>query len=165
MSKCASDKRERLWNEHIWLTSVQFSSVTYVRFFGTPWTAARQDSLSITNSRSLIKLMSIVLWCHPTVSSSVISLLLPSIFPCIREFPAFSNQSLHIRWPKYLSFSFSISPSNEYSGLISWRIDWVWSPCCPRDSLESSPIPRFKSINSLALSFHYGPTLTSIHDC
>ena len=105
------------------------------------------------------------LWCHPTVSSSVISLLLPSIFPCIREFPAFSNQSLHIRWPKYLSFSFTISPSNEYSGLISWRIDWVWSPCCPRDSQESSPIQQFKSINSLALNFLYSPTLTSIHDC
>ena len=58
-------------------------------------------------------------------------LLLLSVFPCIR---VFSNESLHIRWPKYWSFSFSISPSNEYLGLISWRIDWVWSPCCPRDS-------------------------------
>ena len=80
-------------------------------------------------------------------------LLPPSIFPSIRDF---SNESaLHIRWPKYWSFSFNISPSNEYSGLISFRVDWllVGSPCSPRDSQESSPTPQFKSINSLALSF------------
>ena len=90
--------------------------------------------------------------CHP--------FLLPrSIFPSIR---VFSNESaLHIRWPKYWSFSFSISPSNEYSGLISFRIS---SPCSPRNSQESSPTPQFKSINSSALSLLYGPTLTSIHD-
>ena len=89
-------------------------------------------------------------------------LLLPTIFPSIK---AFSNESvLHIRWPKYWSFSFSISPSNEYSGLISFRMDWVGSPCCPRDSQESSPTPQFKSINSFVLSFLYNPTLTSIHD-
>ena len=90
----------------------------------TPWTSAHQASLSITNSRSLFKLMSIasvipcshLILCHP--------LLLPSsVFPSIR---VFSNESvLHIRWPKYWSFSFSISPSNEYSGLISCRIDWL----------------------------------------
>ena len=89
-----------------------------------PWTAARQASLSITNSRSLLKPMSIdsvmpsnhLILCHPL-------LLLPSIFPRIR---VFSNESvLHIRWPKYWSFSFNISPSNEYSGLISFRMDWV----------------------------------------
>ena len=104
--------------------SVQFSSVqslSHVRLFGTPWTAACQASLSITNSQSLLKLMSIEsvmpsnhLLCHP--------LLLPSICPSIR---IISNESiLHIRWPKYWSFRFSISPSNEYSGLISIRIDW-----------------------------------------
>ena len=90
----------------------------------TPWTAARRASLSITNSRSLLKLMSIdsvmpsnhLILCHPL-------LLLPSIFPSIR---VFSNESvLRIRWPKYCSFSFSISPSNQYSGLISFRIDWL----------------------------------------
>ena len=90
----------------------------------TPWTAARQSSLSITNSWSLLKLMSIelvmpsncLILCCPF-------LLLPSIFPSVR---VFSNESvLHIRWPKYLSFSFSISPSNEYSGLISSRTDWL----------------------------------------
>ena len=89
-----------------------------------PWTAAHQASLSITNSRSLLKLMSIksmmpsnhLILCHPF-------LLPPSIFPSIR---VFSNESvLSFRWPKYWSFSFSISPSNEYSGLISFRMDWL----------------------------------------
>ena len=76
----------------------------------------------------------------------------------------FSNESvLRIRWPKYWSFSFSISLSNEYSGLTSFRIDW-FDPCSPRGSQESSPTPQLKSINSLALSFLYGPILTSIHD-
>ena len=90
----------------------------------TPWTAAHQTYLSITNSQSLLKLMSIksvmpsnhLILCHPL-------LFLPSVFPSIR---VFSNESvLRIRWPKYWSFSFSISPSNEYSGLISFRIDWL----------------------------------------
>ena len=102
-------------------------------------------------------------WCYPTISSSCCPLLLlPSIFVSIR---LFSNESvLCISWPKYWSFSFSISPSNGYSGLISFK-DWlVLSPCCPRDSQESSPAPQSKSINSLALSLLYGPTLTSIHD-
>jgi len=105
----------------------QFSSVqslSCVQLFSTPWTAARQASLSIINSRSLLKLLSIesvmpsnhLILCRPL-------LLLPSIFPSIR---VFSNESvLHIRWPKYWSFSFSISPSNKYSGLISFRMDWL----------------------------------------
>ena len=99
----------------------QFSRI---RLFATPWTAAGQDSLSITNSQSLLKLMSIksvmasnhLILCRPL-------LLPPSIFPSVK---VFSNElGLHIRWPKYWSFSFSISPSNEYSGLISFRIDWL----------------------------------------
>ena len=107
-------------NENIslvqWLSGVQL--------FATPWTAASQASLSITNPQSLLKLMSIelvmpsnhLILCHPL-------LLLPSIFPSIR---AFSNESaLHIRWPKYWRFSFSISPFSEYSRLISFRIDWL----------------------------------------
>ena len=106
---------------------VQFSSVqllSHVQLFVTPWTAAHQASLSITNSRGLLKLMSIELVMP---SNSLILcrsfFLLPSIFPSIR---VFSNESVfHIRWPKYWSFSFSISPSNEYSGLISFRIDWL----------------------------------------
>ena len=107
------------------ISSVQFNcSVSHVRLFATPWTAARQASLSITSSRSLLKPMSIesvmpsnhFILCHPI-------LLLPSIFPSIR---VFSNDSvLCIRWPKYWSFKFSISASNEYSGLISFRIDWL----------------------------------------
>ena len=88
-------------------------------------------------------------------------LLLPSIFPSIR---VFSNKSvLHIKWPKYWSFSFSISPSNEYSGLISFRIDWLDLFAVLRDSQESSPTPQFKSINSSVLRFLYSPTVTSIH--
>ena len=88
------------------------------------------------------------------------SLLLPSIFPSIKVF--YNELALHIRWPKYWSFSFSISPSYEYIGLISFRI--VWSLCSPRDSQESSRVRRFKSINSLALSLLYGPALTSVHN-
>ena len=88
-------------------------------------------------------------------------LLLPSIIPSIR---VFSNESiLHIRWPKYWSFSFNISPSNEYPGLISFRIDWL-DLLAVQGTQESSPTPQFKSINSLALSFLCSPTLTSIHD-
>ena len=98
-------------------------SLSCVRLFVTPWTAARQASLSITNSWSLLKLMSIES-VMPSNHLILCCLLLPpsSIFPRIR---VFSNESvLHIRWPKYWSFSFSISPSNEYSGLISFRMDW-----------------------------------------
>ena len=89
-------------------------------------------------------------------------LLLPPIPPSIR---VFSNEStLLMRWPKYWSFSFSISPSNERPGLISFKDGLVGSPCSPRDSQESSPTPQFKSINSSALHFLHIPTLTSIHD-
>ena len=126
-------------------------------------TVACQTSLSYIISWSLLKLMSIesmmpsyhLILCHPLLH-------LPSIFPSIR---VFSRESfLPIRWPKFWSFSFSISHFNEYSGLISLSIDWLDSPCSPRDSQESSPTPQFKSIRSLALSFLYGPTLTSILD-
>ena len=103
---------------------IKFSSVAQrLQLFVTPWTAAHQASLSITNSQSLLKLMSIksvmpsnhLILCCPL-------LLPPSIFPNIRVFS--SESVLRIRWPKYWSFSFSISPSNEHSGLISFRIDW-----------------------------------------
>ena len=87
-------------------------------------------------------------------------LLLPSIFPSIK---VFSNESaLRIRWPKYWSFSFNISPSSEHSGLTSFRMDWL-DLLAVQGILKSSPAPQFKSINS-ALSFPYSPTLTSIHD-
>ena len=106
-----------------YISSVQ--SLICVQLFETPWTAAHQASLSNTNSRSFLKLMSIesvmpsnhFILCHPLI-------LPPSIFPSIG---VFSNESvLHIRWPKYWSFSFSISPYNEYSGLISFRMDWLY---------------------------------------
>ena len=122
-----------------------------------PWTAARQASLSFTISWSLLKLMFIELMmpsnhlilCRPL-------LLLPSIFTSIR---VFSNKlALCNRWPKYWSFSFSISPSNEYSELISFRIDWFDFIAIP-GILKSSAAPQFESTNSLALSFLYGPTL------
>ena len=87
-------------------------------------------------------------------------LLLPSIFPSIRVFS--SESVLHIRWPKF--WSSSISPFNEHSGLISFRMDWLDSPCSPRDSQESSPTPQFKSINSLVFSFLFSSVLKSIHD-
>ena len=112
-------------------------SLSRVRLLATPWTAARQASLSITISRSLLKLVSIesvmpsnhLILCHPL-------LLLPLIFPSMR---VFSNKSvLHIRWPKYWSFSFSISPSNEYSGLISFRMDWLDLPAVEGTLKESS---------------------------
>ena len=104
-----------------WFSSVQ--SLNGIQLFATPWTEAGQASLSITNSRSLFKLMSIELVIPSKPSHPLLSLLLlPSIFPSIR---VFSNESvLRIRWPKYWIFSFSISPSNEYSGLIYFKIDW-----------------------------------------
>ena len=101
-------------------------------------------------------------WCMPSIHLILCCpLLLPSILPSIRVFS--SEWALCSRWPKYQSFSFSISPSNEYSGLISFRIDW-FDLCCPVGSQISSLAPLFESINSLALSLLYGPTLTSIHD-
>ena len=100
-------------------------------------------------------------WCHPTISSRHL-LLLPSIFPSIG---IFSNESvLCIRWPKYWSFIFSTSSSSEYSWFIFFRTDWFKLLAVQEGLKESSPAPKFKSISSSALSFLYGPTLTSIHD-
>ena len=142
---------------------VVFQLLSHIWLFETPWTAACQASLSFTISWSLLKLMSSesvmptnhLILCHPL-------LLMSSIFPSIS---IFSNESvLHIRWPKHWSFSFSISPSNEYTR-TDFLWDWlVWSPCSPRDSQEPSPTPQFKNINSLGLSLLYVLTLTSIHD-
>ena len=124
--------------------------------------AKRQASLSIAISQSLFKLMPIesvmpsshLILCCPL-------LLLPPIPPSIR---VFSNEStLRMKWPKYWSFSFSISPSNEHTGLISFKMDWL-DLLAVQQTLESSPTPQFKSINSSALSFLHSPTLTSIHD-
>ena len=136
--------------------------LSHVRLFATPWTEARQPSLSITNSRSLLKFMSVnlvipsnhLILCHPL-------LFLPSILSSIRVFS--SESVLHIRCPKYWSFSFNFSPSNEHPGLISlgWT-GWI--------SQQSKGLSRVFSnttvqkINSLVLSYLYSPTLTSIHD-
>ena len=124
--------------------------------------ASLSITLSITNSQSLLKLMSIesvmpsnhLILCRPL-------LLLLSFFPSIR---VFSDESvLPIRWPQYWSFSFSISPSNEYSRLISFRMDWL-DLLAVQGTQEFSPTLQFKSINSSLLSFLYSPTLTFIHD-
>ena len=133
------------------------------RLFATPWTAARQASLSFTISQGLLKLMSIelvmlsnhLILCRPF-------LLLPSIFPSIT---VFTNESaVRIRWPKYWSFSFGISPSNEYSGLISFWMDWL-DLLAVQGTLKSL-VQHHRSKASIlsALSFLYSPTFTSTHD-
>ena len=143
---------------------MKFSSVwlfSPVQLFVTPWIAAGPAFLSIINFQNLLKLMSIK-WCHPTISSSVIT-----FFSCLQSFPASGSLAMSQFFAKggqsIGSFSFGISPSDEYSELISFRMDWLDS-CSPKDSQESSPTPLFKSNNSLVLSFLYNPTLTSIHD-
>ena len=128
----------------------------------TPVDCSMPGFLSFTISWSLLKLRSIQL----VMSSNHLILyhplfFLPSIFPSIR---VFSNElALCIRWPKYWSFSFSLSPSDEYSGLISFKIDW-FDLLAIQGILESSPAPQFESINSSALVLLYGPSLTSVHD-
>ena len=146
-------------DSHLSFSSVQ--SLSHVRLIATPGTAAGQASLSITNYRSLLKLMSIeavmtsncLILCHPL-------LFLPSIFHSIR---VFSNESVfHIRWPKLWSFSFSISPLNKYSGLISFRLT-VGSPCSPRDS-QSLLQHHSSKASILQHSAFFRVQLTFIHD-
>ena len=150
---CSSqeDVRKRT-QRHFWDIPAQNAlllSLRRVQYFVTPWTAACQASLPFTNSWNLLRLMSIepvmsfnyLILCHPL-------LVLPSISPSIR---VFSNElALHIRWPKYWSFSFSISPS-KYSGLVSFRIDW-FDLRVAQGTIKSSPAPQFKGINSSGLS-------------
>ena len=141
------------------LLFVVVQSLSCVWLFATSWTAARQASRSITNSRNLLTLVSIesVMPSNHLILCCTL-LFLPSIVASIR---IFSNELVVcIRCPKYWTFSFSISHSNECSGLISFRK----SLCCPRDSQESSPTQQFKSINSSMLSFLYVPTFTSMQD-
>ena len=151
-----------------------FSSVqplSHVRLFTTPWIAARQASLSITNSRSLLKLMSIksvmpfsrLILCHPFSSC-------PQSLPASGSFPV---SQLFTRGGQCIGVSasesvlpmntFRVSPSNEHPGLISFRIDWL-DLLAVQGTLKSSPTPQFKSINFSAPSFLHNPTLTSIHD-
>ena len=140
---------------------VQFL-LSHVRLFATPWTAARQVSLSITNSQRSLKLMSIesVMPSNHLILRRPL-LLSPSIFPSIR---VFSNESaLHIRWPKYWSFSFNISPTNEHPELIS--LEWTgWISLQSKGLSRVFSTPQVKSINPSVLSFLHSPTLTSIHD-
>ena len=144
------------------LTYSSVQSLNHVWLFATPWTAAHQASLSIMNSWSLPKLMFIESVMPPNYLILYGPLLLlPSIFPSIKVFP--NESAFCIRWPKYWSFSFNISPSNEYSGLISFRMDWL-DLLAVQGTLKSLLQYQFKSINSLALGFLYSPTLISIHD-
>ena len=154
-----------IWSNSILVVSLRVMRVvvvqlpSHVRLFVTPWIAAYQSSLSFTISQSLPEFMSIasamlsshlILWCS--------LLLLPSVFPSIRDF---SNESaIYIRWQKYWSFSVSIRLSKKYTGLISLKIDWF----CPRDSQESFLEPQFKGISSFSLCLLYDPTLTIVCD-
>ena len=139
--------------------SIVVQLLSHVQLLVTPWSTEHQPFLSFTISRSLLKLMSIesmipsnhLILCFPL-------LLLPSVFSSIRVFS--KESALCVRYPKYWSFSFSISLSNEYLRLISFKIDWF--DLAVQGTLESSPAPQFKSNNSLALSLLYGPTLVSI---
>ena len=145
--------------EYFYLIFVVVQSISCVQFFETPWSRLSLPVLHYV--RSLLKFMYIesimpsnnLIFCCPL-------LFLPSIFPSIRIFS--KESTLLIRWPKYWNFNFIISPFNEYSGLISFRIDW-FDLLAVQVTLESSPTLQFKSINSLALSLLYGSTLTSIH--
>ena len=147
----------------LWFVVV-FQLLSHIWLFAIPWTAVHQGSLSFTIFRSLLQLMSIVsmmpsnhlILCYPF-------LFLPSLTSNMGVFS--SESALCIRWPKYGRFSFSISPSIEYSVLISFRIDWfVLLAVGPRNSQESSLAPQFKSISSSALSLLYGPALTAVQD-
>ena len=157
--------QEDPWKERRQGTPFLFSSVqsSVMSDCLRPMDCSTKATFSVTNYQSLLKLTSIksvissnhLILCHP--------LFLPfSIFPSIR---VFSNESvLCIRWPEYWSFSFSISPSKEYSGLISYRMNWLDLLAVQGTLQESSPTPQFKSINSSVLSFFYSPSLTSIRD-
>ena len=143
-------QKRRPWHP---LPSVQFSSLSRVRLFATPWIAAHQASLSITNSRSSLKLTSIesvmpsshLILCHPL-------LLLSPIPPSIRVFS--SESTLRMRWPKYWSFSFSIIPSKEYPGLISFRMGWL-------DLLQSKGLSRVFSNTTVQKHQFFGTQLSS----
>ena len=163
LQSMASQRRGHNWSNLALMYAAVIQSPSHVQFFATPWTAAHQASLSLTISQSLSKFMFIASVMPSSLLILVhILLLLPSIFPSIRDFS--NESSVCIRWPKYWSFSFSISLSNEYSELISLK-DWlVWSPCCPRGFQVSSPTPWFKGINSLVFCLLYIPAFTTVHD-
>ena len=141
-------------------SSVQ--SISCVWLFGTSWTIVCQASLSITNSLSFLNSCPLHLWCHPTISSSVVS-----FSSCLQSFPSirvFSDESaLHIKWPKYWNFSFTISPSNEYSGLISFRMDWL-GLLAVQGTLKSLLQHHSLKASVLRRSVFFMVQLTSTHD-
>ena len=142
--------------------AVVVQSPSRVWLFATSWTAWHQVSLSLTISQSLPKftsIASVVPSSHLILWSPL--LLLPSVFPSIRKF--FNESAVHIRWPKYWNLSFSISPSNQYSGLISLQIDWFDLLTVQRTQ-ESSLAPPFEGINSSVLCLLYGPAFTTVRD-
>ena len=135
-------------------------ALSHIRLFVTSWTATCQASLSITNSQSLLKVTPSSRWCHPTVSSC------HPLLSCLQSFPASGSFQMSQFFASggwsIGSFTFSISPSNEYSGMISFTIHWL-GLLAVQGTQESSPTPPFKSINSSALSYLYSPTLRCIH--
>ena len=147
---------------HLMLQFSSVQSLSHVQLFATPWTTAHQASLSITNSQNLTKLMSIesvmpsnhLILCHPL-------LLLPSVFPSIRDF---SNESVfRIRWPKYWSFSFNISPSNEHPGLTCFRMDWL-DLLATQGTLKSRLQHHSSKASILRRSAFFIVQLSPIHD-
>ena len=146
------------WSGSHLLHSAQLSSLSRVRLSQLHGLHHARPPCSSPTTRAYSNSCPMSRWCHPTISCSIVP-----FSSCLQSFPA-SESVLHIRWPKYQSFSFSISPSNEYSVLISFRsFDWLDLLAVQRTQ-ESSLTPQFKNIRSLALSFLCNPTLTSIHD-
>ena len=146
--------KETRTRNHSWWTVLWFMQETQHRLA----TCTQRRNLELTQTH-VHHVGDAIQPSHPLSSPS------PPAFKFSHSIRVFSNELvLHIRWPKYWSFSFSFSPSSEYSGLISFRIDWLDLFAVLRDSQESSPTLQFKSINSSALSFLYGPTLASTHD-
>ena len=141
--------------------TVVFQSLSHVWHFATPWTAALQASLSFTLSQSLLKLRSMVMTSNHLIFYCSL-LLLPSIFSSIRVFS--SESALYLRWQNYWSFSFSISPSDEYSGLISFRIDWFDLLAVQGTPKRLLPHCSSKAWILSHSAFFYGPTFISVRD-
>ena len=148
--------------QQLCLHEVQFSQSVMSDSLWHPALHPARLPYSLLSPRACSNSCPLSRWCHPTIPSSVV--------PSSLTFNLFQHQGLTkqsillIRWPKYWNYSFSISSFSEYSGLISFRIDWLDLLAVQGDSQESSPTPQFKSINSLVLSFLYSPALTSVYD-
>ena len=153
---------ERCWpRPFFFLIFIVVQSLNHVWLFMTPWTTAHQASLSFTISQSCLSSCPLSWWCHPTISSSVAPSPLPSIFPSNRVF--FSESAVCIKWPRFWSFSFSVSPSNEYSGLISFRIEW-FNVLALQGTLKSLLQHHSLKASVLWYSAFFMVQLTSVHD-